>query len=256
MRYTAIMVAAFVGYGCTAKKLVVQNADTLLQIQIKKHLPLYSTQNKRLEKDIHLFLNQQKSYVKEAVPIFANLDLNSKKINEQYDALNEIYFRLALNFSKLMGSYMAMLDKKQQSEFKENLKEENQTLQNQSSDERQEKIHDRFKSLFGKITHEQVEILNAQKDYFEQRHKVRLNRRKKLHAKFWEIYKMDVSESSKAHEFYEAFEEYQVNYPENEKNKEILKKTASSLSDEQKEVFKRKMNELKEILSYYLETVY
>jgi FtsZ-binding cell division protein ZapB len=155
-----------------------------------------------------------------------------------------------------MGSYMAMLDKKQQSEFKENLKEENQTLKNQSSEERQEKIQERFKSLFGKISHEQVEILNAQKDYFEQRHKVRLNRRKKLHAKFWEIYKMDVSESSKAHEFYEAFEEYQVNYPENEKNKEILKKTASSLSDEQKEVFKRKMNELKEILSYYLETVY
>jgi hypothetical protein len=250
------MLAAFVGYGCTAKKLVVQNADTLLQIQIKKHLPLYSTQNKRLEKDIHQFLNQQKSYVKEAVPIFANLDLNSKKVNEQYDALNEVYFKLALNFSKLMGSYMAMLDKKQQSEFKENLKEENQTLKNQSSEERQEKIQERFKSLFGKISHEQVEILNAQKDYFEQRHKVRLNRRKKLHAKFWEIYKMDVSESSKAHEFYEAFEEYQVSYPENEKNKEILKKTASSLSDEQKEVFKRKMNELKEILSYYLETVY
>ena len=125
MRYTTIMLAAFVGYGCTAKKLVVQNADTLLQIQIKKHLPLYSTQNKRLEKDIHQFLNQQKSYVKEAVPIFANLDLNSKKVNEQYDALNEVYFKLALNFSKLMGSYMAMLDKKQQSEFKENLKEEN-----------------------------------------------------------------------------------------------------------------------------------
>jgi hypothetical protein len=83
-----------------------------------------------------------------------------------------------------------------------------------------------------------------------------LARRKELHKKFLKIYKLDLSEKSRADYFYEAFAEYQRSYPEGGKNIEILKKVIPTLSVSQKEVFEDKTNDIKDILNYYLETHY
>jgi len=233
--------------------MVAQNADIFVQAQIQKRLPLYSEQKEKLDKDVNKFLNEQKAFAREAIPVITSLELDVSKVDQKYDYLNSLYQKLALNFAKLMSKYMAPLDDKQQKDFEKTLKIENQALSRSSAESRLEKVTDRFETLFGFISEKQQKILAAQKNYFAERHKVRVSRREKLHDRFMEIYKMDVSQETRSNYFYEAFAEYQKNYPENAKNKEIIKSIIPTLSAGQKEIFEDKVNDLKEIINYYLE---
>ncbi len=256
MQATHICLLFILSSACTAKKIAVKNADLLLEHQIEKHLPLYSAQRKLLSHDVNEFLNEQKPFAKEAIPVITSMELDVNKVDEQYSYLHSLYVKLALNFSKLMSKYIAPLDQIQQKEFENSLKAENESLKYSKADDRLEKIEDRFESFFGTISDKQRKIIKEQKQYIEERHKIRLARRKELHKKFLEIYKLDLSEKSRADYFYEAFAEYQRSYPEGGKNIEILKKVIPTLSASQKEVFEDKTNDIKDILNYYLETHY
>ena len=256
MQLTSLFILAILAYGCAGKKLVTKNADILIELQIKKRIPLYSYQKDQLAKDVKEFLNNQKPLIKKSLPIISKIELNPEKVDEQYYSLNSLYQELALQFSKLMGKYMAILDSKQQKEFKENLESENRTLKRMNPDAQIEKILERMKSLFGTITGKQIELIKEQKSYFAGRHKLRVSRRELLHKEFFKIYKLDLSNESRASFFYEAFAKYQNNYPENPKNIELIKKILLTLNTDQKAGFKNKIKELKEIINYYLETSY
>lgn len=256
MKLVPLFLIAVLSYGCAGKKLVAKNADLLVELQIEKRLPLYSSQKDQLAKDVKEFLNKQKPLTKKSLPIISKIELDPEKVDEQYDTLNGLYQELALQFSRLMGKYMAMLDSKQQKEFKENLVGENRSLKRMDTDDQIEKAQERIESLFGTITEKQVKLIKDQKSYFEARHKIRLSRREALHEEFANIYKMDLSNESRAKSFYEAFAKYQREYPESPKNKELIKKILYTLNSDQKAVFTNKIKELKEIINYYLETSY
>lgn len=236
--------------------MAAQNIDLLIENQIEKRLPLYSAQKTALAKDVDKFLAEQKKFAHEAMPAIKSVELDANKIDRQYDHLDQIYRKLALNFSKLMSKYMAQLDGKQQKEFASNLKAENTTLARQSAEKRMEKIHERFETVLGTISDKQKAILIDQRANLDARHFTRLKRREALHAKFLEIYKLDLSPEARTKYFVEAFSDYQNSYPEAEKNKEILKLIVPTLSPEQKVELKKKSNDLQEIIGYYLETDY
>lgn len=256
MKIAPLFLITVLTYGCAGKKLVAKNADLLVELQIEKRLPLYSSQKDQLTKDVKGFLNNQKPLTKKSLPIISKIELDPEKVDEQYDTLNGLYQELALQFSKLMAKYMAILDSKQQKEFKENLEGENRVLKRMNSDDQVEKTQERIESLFGTITDKQMELIKKQRSYFEGTHKLRVSRRELLHEEFFKIYKMDLSDESRAASFYEAFANYQKNYPENPKNKELIKNILLTLNADQKAVFKNKIKELKEIINYYLETSY
>jgi hypothetical protein len=256
MRIAPLMILSLLGYGCAVKKMAASSADIVLEHQIQKRLHLYSAQKDLLSKDVKTFLNDQKAFAKEAIPIITSLELDVKKVDEHYDYLQKLYRKLALNFSKLMSKHMALLDSKQQKDFAEVLRSENNTMARSKSNDRMETIEERFETLFGVISDKQKKILEAKRAYFEERHKVRLSRREKLQQRFSEIFLADVSPESRANLFYEAFAEYQTTYPENAMNLDIIKSIIPTLSPGQKEVFEDKTNDLKDILNYYLETDY
>lgn len=256
MKLAPLIITAIIGYSCAAKKMAAQNADVLIQNQIEKKIPLYSAQKATLSKDIDKFLNDQKPFAKEVIPVINSIELDASKVDSQYDHLNSLYRRLALNFSKLMSKYMAPLDEKQQKDFSKNLKEDNQKIARQKGDEQIEKIEERFERLFGTISDKQKKIFEDEQKYLEERQALRLKRREQLHTKFEEIYKMDLSQDARAKYFLDAFTNYQNTYPDSPKNKEIIKAIIPTLSKEQKEVFEEKTNDLKEIIGFYLETDY
>lgn len=256
MRLTTLVLSAFLLAGCAAKKLAVSNADTLLENQIEKRLPLYDAQKTALAKDVDKFLNDQKPFAREAIPLITDVELDVSQVDGQYEKLKTLYNKLALNFSRLMSKYMAPLDEKQQKDFSRLLKEENHKLSRSKTDERMEKLYDRFELMFGSVSSEQKKILESYKDYFWERHKLRVKRREKLHDRFDEIFKIDLSEAGRAEEFYKAFEDFQQNYPDNEKNKEIIKKIIPTLSLAQKEAFEERTEDMQEIIRYYLEASY
>lgn len=242
--------------GCAAKKLAVSNADTLIEHQIEKRLPLYDAQETALSKDVDKFLNEQKSFAREVIPLVTDIELNVSLVDTQYDKLKSLYNQLALNFAKLMSKYMALLDEKQQKEFSRKLKEENHKLARMDTEELIEKHHDRMELLFGSISDEQKKIIKSYKDTFWERHKIRSERRNSLHQRFDEISKIELSQEGKEKALYEAFEQYQFSYPDNEKNKEIIKKLVPTLSLTQKEVFEERTKDMQEIIRYYLEANY
>lgn len=254
--FLLLLIALILGHGCAAKRLTARNADVLLELQIEKRLPLYYAQKTLLKKDVDRFLNEQKLYTKEAVSIISSIALDINQVDVQYNQLSALYQKLALNFSKLMSKYMAQLDDKQQKEFEITVKRENQTLELSKSDKRLEMAHDRFETVFGTISDKQKEILQKDEKYFEERHKFKLNRRQKLQAKFSEIYRMDISLQSRSQYFYEAFSDYLHNYPEADKDKEIIKRIIPTLSKSQKDAFEDRTNDLKDIINYYLEVHY
>lgn len=256
MKLAPLILTAIIGYGCAAKKMAAVNADVMIQHQIEKRLPLYSAQKDALSKDIDKFLNEQKPFAKEAVSAITSIELDVSKVDEKYDYLNALYKRLALNFSKLMSKYMAPLDEKQQKEFAKHLKEDNEKIARQKPDEQLEKIEERFEKLFGTISDKQKLIFASEKKYLADRQTIRLQRREKLHDKFQEIYKMDLSSDARSKYFFDAFSDYLNNYPEAEKNKEIIKAIIPTLSIDQRETFESKTNDVKEIIGYYLETDY
>jgi hypothetical protein len=246
----------FLGFGCAAKKMAVTNADFLLEAQIEKRLPLYAEQKEKLSKDVDLFLNQQKDFAKEVIPHITDIELDVKKVDPQYQHLKEIYKKLSLAFAKLMSKYMAILDEKQQKDFLRVLKEENHQMGRVKSNEQMTKLYDRLEILFGSLTEKQRTILRDHKTYLFERHQLRLERREKLHQRFREIYQMDLSKDSLADSFYTAFEEFQKAYPDDPRNREIIKAIIPTLTTSQKETFEERMKDLRELLGYFLEASY
>ena len=256
MRIAPFLLITCLGYGCAAKKMTAQHADVLLEHQIEKRLPLYSAQKEQLSKDVNKFLNAQKSFVKEAIPIITSIELDPKKVDDQYKKINALYNKLVTNFSAIISKYMTPLDEKQQKDFQKILEAENQALKSSKSNDRMEKLNERFEIMFGSISSKQRKLLKEHGPYLEERHKVRMDRREQLQDRFKDIFKMDLSKDAKQNYFNKAFTDYQENYPETSKNIEIIKDIIPTLSIEQKEVFEDKINDLKDILNYYLESTY
>ncbi len=252
MRITLLFLIAFLGYGCGAKKLAVENADTLISHQVNKRLPLYSTQRDQLSKDIDTFLNKEKPVAQEILPVIDEIDLKSpEKVEADYKKLEGFFVRISKDFTNFMSQYMAKLDAKQQKDFFKNLDDENREILKKEKEDRIDSIEERFEMFMGSINSKQKQIIRDYSDYYHDRAKERLTRRVKLHDKFKAIYSHDSSEESKVKEFQEAFNEYQVESLKGNKNLEILKKVLPTVSAEQREHFRKEAQEVKDLLRYY-----
>lgn len=255
MKILPLVITSFLAYGCAAKKIAAENADYFIERQIEKRLPLYSFQKKELSQDVNAFLNSQKETTQQALPLLS-IEFDAAKTDQRYDELETVYNKYVASFSQLISKYQAQLDQKQQKEFEETLKKENKDLAKASNDDRLEKFQDRFKTLFGSISPEQVKMIKSYKSQITERHESRLDRRKKLHVRFSEIYQMDLSPSDRVESFVTAYTDYQKSYAYALKNKEMIRQMIPTLSQKQKVFFDEKIKDFKEILSYYLAAEY
>lgn len=252
MRVTLLIVFLLIGYGCAAKKMAVDNADTLINYQIGKRLPLYSEQKTQLDRDIDSFLNKQKPVAMEIIPIIDDINLKQpEKIESQYKKLEDYFIRLSNDFTVLLSKYMAKLDGKQQKKLFETLDDENREILKKEKEDRIDGVEDKFTAFMGSINGKQKQIIRENADYFHERAKDRLERRIRLHESFKLIYNKDLSESSRANEIQEAFTKYQKDAISGNKNLELLNKILPTVSPEQREHFRKEVEEIKDILKYY-----
>lgn len=252
MRVIVLIMVVLLGYGCAAKKLAVENADTLITHQITKRLPLYSAQKEQLAKDVDQYLDETKPMSQEMIPVIDQIDLKStSNIESQYTKLEKYYKEISKSFSKLMSKYMAKLDNKQQKEFFETLDDENRQILKKEKEDRIDQVEERFEMFLGSINSKQKQLVREYADYFHERSKKRLDNRLELHQQFKSIYSHDTSESSKADLFQDQFVKYQDKSLESNKNAEILKKVVPTLTEGQREYFKEQAQEVKSLLKYF-----
>jgi len=241
---------------CATQKFVAQNADFILERQVSKRIPLTSEQRTVLTRDIKRFLNSEKEQLKQAIPLIQKIQNDPEQMSFLYQELSNIYKVIAYDFSKMVCDHLIELDKGQQKEFFAILTKENLEISRKQSQDNLELIQTRFEDLTGEISKEQKRIINSYSSYFEERQKTRIANRKRLATRLEEIYAMELSKKDKEKFFIDAFKEYQSKTFSGIKHDEIIVKVLPTLTNNQKKELKKKAQDLKSILNYYLETDY
>ncbi|MES2526956.1 MAG: hypothetical protein V4598_07700 [Bdellovibrionota bacterium] len=242
---------------CGPKKVAVKYADTYIETQVEKRLPLYDSQEEALSKDIDKFLNGHKEKARQILPILAKVDLERPaSLDEQYPKFSETYLDIASDFSKILARHMSVFDKKQQKDFLKKMREENNDLFTKGRKERQEKVESRVRSLLGTVTDDQKKILKANRKTFDEQIVVRSERRSKLHTAFKDILEQEISSEAKEKLIHEAFIAYQKESLSDTRSLTIAKAFMPTLKPIQKENIRARLGELEEILTYFVETVY
>ncbi len=242
---------------CGPKKVAVKFADTYIESQVEKRLPLYSAQEEVLAKDIDKFLNEHKEKARQIIPILGKVDLEEpSSLDEQYPELQRTYLDIASDFSKILSRHMAAFDKKQQKDFLRKMREENDEMITKGREERQEKVTSRVRSLLGTITDEQKKILKENKKVFDQQIVTRSERRSKLQSNFKVILDQKISAEAKEKLLHDAFIAYQKESFSDTSTLTIAKTFMPTLKSIQKENIRIRLGELQDILNYFVETVY
>ncbi len=242
---------------CGPKKVAVKYADTYIETQVEKRLPLYDSQEEVLSKDIDKFLNEHKEKARQIIPILSKVDLERPaSIDEQYPKFSAAYLDIASDFSRILARHMSVFDKKQQKEFLQKLREENNDLFTKGRKERLTKVESRVRSLLGTVTDEQKKILKDNEKVFDEQIVTRSGRRSKLHTDFKGILEQEISAETKEKMIQEAFIAYQKESLADTRSLEITKAFLPTLKPIQKENVRIRLGELEEILKYFVETVY
>lgn len=243
---------------CGAKKVAVKYADSYIETQVEKRLPLYDSQEAALSKDIDKFLNEHKDRVKAILPILEKIDFNrAASLDEQYPKFAEAYESIAADFSRILARYMAQFDLRQQKEFLKKLRQENNDIFTKDRHERREKIESKTRSfLGGELTKEQIAILKENGKTFDDQVVTRVERRAKLHTEFKNIMAQEISVEAKEKLIYDAFIAYQKEALTNTKNLEIAKAFVPTLTVSQKKALKQHLADVQEIVGYFLDTAY
>ncbi len=242
---------------CGPKQVAVKYADTYIETQVEKRLPLYDSQEEVLSKDIDKFLNEHKEKARQIIPILGKVDLEKpSSLDEQYPKFAETYLDIASDFSKILARHMAAFDKKQQKDFLKKLREENNDLFTKGRKERMTKVESRVRSLLGTVTDDQKKILKDNRKIFDEQVVNRSERRSKLHNSFKEIMEQEISKETKEKMIHEAFISYQKEALADTRSLGIAKVFLPTLKPIQKENVRLKLGELEEILNYFVETVY
>ncbi len=242
---------------CAAKELVVRNADTMLEYQVTKRLPLTSHQKNELQKDVDLFLNQEKKIAEEMLPVIDQIKLgSSEEVKPIYKKFESFYRKISSDFSTLMARYMVKLNEKQQKEFFENMKDENERYASKTQKERREDAEEALEKFIGKLSETQSGVIRSYDQFFRKQLRTRLTRRVALHEKFKTVMSSGSSSAEKEKELHRIYIAHQeVNFSES-KTLEIIQKFIPTLSAEQKDMFREKTREVKEILRYFIQSTY
>ncbi len=242
---------------CAAQKVAVKYADSYIERQVEKRLPLYDRQEEILSKDIDKFLNDHKDEVRKIIPIFDKVSLEDPaSLDEHYPKITSAYLALAKDFSKILAKHMSVFDGKQTKDFLERMRVENNDILMRDRKERREKIEKRVESILGSLTKEQKKILKDHSKTFDEQVVIRSERRSKLHSEFKSILEQEISHETKEKMIFDAFVANQEEALSDKKNLEIAKAFIPTLKPDQKKNLRIRIAELEDILNYFVETAY
>lgn len=258
MKTIVFLMLLLLGHGCALKKFAIDHADNLITHQVTKRLPLKTEQEQQLDRDVDLFLNDSKPMAREILKILKELSFETpEKLEDQYSQLEKDYLRIATDFSAMISRPMARLDKDQQKAFFKKLKEDQQRVEKQQNDdEREKRFQERFNFFLGSMNSSQEKLLVEYNDYFKERSRLRLSRRKDLRESLKTIFEKETTSEEKEKLITEAFKHYQKESLTGNKNLEMIKKLIPTLSSKQIDHFKQKKKEIQELLEYFIKKIY
>lgn len=258
MKVFILTICFYLLYSCAAKKLAVKHADTFITHSVEKKLPLNPKQEAQLAKDVDHFLMKKKPKAQELLPLLDKMDPSNPTLFEEiYDSLLVSYRGVAQDFSELLAKYIVDLDEKQLKTFFKKLSDDRKEKEKKDKEARLSDLKRKVEKLFGALTKEQEKFLQSHADYFQRKGDLQLKRKEKLHDNIESILGQKQSLETKKELVVKAFMNYQDESIESSKeNLPLVKEFSPTLSQKQKEFFREKVRDLKEIIGYYLEAQY
>lgn len=258
MRIFFLCLSLFLLYSCAAKKLAVKHADTYITYSVEKKIPLNKQQENKLAKDVDQFLIKKKIAAQEMLPLIDKIDPEKPILfAEIYDTFLTSYREIAEDFSNLLAKYIVDLDERQQKVFFQRLSKDLKTKKEKNSDQRFSDMKRKIERLIGSLSSDQEKFLKENARYFERKGALQNERKEKLHVRLESILNQDSSPNTKKELVVEAFMNYQdEGILSSKENINLVKEFTPTLTLKQKEFFREKVRDLKEIIGYYLETQY
>lgn len=243
---------------CAAKKLAVDHADTFIETSVEKRLPLTSSQKKELSKDVDKFLEQNKEVGRNVLPLIDQINLEDpSQLDDLYDKFLAHYKTIAHSFSQILAKHLARLDAYQQKKLFEKLSDENKEMKRKEAIDRAKGLESKVEKLVGNLSEGQTKFFSDNANHLQQKAEAKLERRKELQTKLKEILSQDLSTESKQNQIQELLANYQEKGVEfSRTNLPLIKQFIPSLTPKQKETFRQKMRDVKEMIGYYLEADY
>jgi hypothetical protein len=243
--------------GCAARKLVIRNADSIIEMAVRKRIPLSSEQRQELSRDIDQLLTQYKDEGRQLLPVVDEIDLSDPdKTEKHYLQLSGLYLQVARDFTGMLAKHLARLDSTDQQSFFKELTKENRELEKKQKKDRLKDFNGRFSWFFGSVSQEQKDLFNSYTGYFNQRYKLRLEERRQLQANLKSIYASVTQEEARRSAIHTALMDFQNNRVDDPTNLEIIKKFRPTLSTKQLQHLQDKKAEMKDIINYYIQVNY
>jgi hypothetical protein len=259
MRIFILIMSLFFLYSCAAKKFAVRHADTYITHSIEKKLPLNKQQEKLLAKDVDHFLMQKKIVAQEMMPLIDKIDPEKPTLfDEIYDSFLGSYRSIAKDFSGILAKYIVDLNPSQQKVFFRRLSEDLDSKKEKDSQERLSDMTRKIEKLVGPLSKDQEKFLNDHSSYFQKKGMLQIKRKEQLHQRLNSILTQDSPlTDTKKDLVVEAFMSYQdESILSSKENISLVKEFIPTLSLKQKEIFRERVKDLKEIIGYYLEAQY
>ncbi len=159
--------------------------------------------------------------------------------------------------SSHLAKHIASLDASQQKKFFEKLADENESMLQKKNSAKVEQMEDKVEKLIGSLNKQQEKFFDDHQSYIGQKSKARLDRREKLHGQLKTILKQEPDVAIKQSKIEEVFATYQSESIEaSYSNLPLIKEFLPSMSAQQKEYFRARVQDLKEMINYYIEAEY
>jgi hypothetical protein len=248
----------FMLFGCAAKKLVIRNADTMIEMAVTKRITVAGPgQRKELARDIDQLLNQYKAEARSLLPVVDELDLQSaEKTEKHYLAISGIYLQGAREFTGMLAKHLARLDSQGQKHFFNQLEKENKEIEKKELKERSKDFGDRLRWFFGTVTQQQKDLLASYNPYFKERVQQRLSMRRELAAKIKEAFAKEAAVETRQATLHGLLMDFQTTRLDDATNLEIIKKFRATLTEDQHKHFQGQREEVKELIHYFMQMDY
>lgn len=174
------LIAFFLLSGCALKSLLVSNLDWVITQRADQALFLYGEQEDAFQKDIKVFLNEQKSLIRDFQGKLSSADIKKDDLEEKAQQARSYYITIVDKLAPLLSKYIISLDGKQLEKMRASFIEENQEIEEEISAFSVEKVYDRYERYLGPLTKQQKSILKQNQNIYIALKRERLGRRLKV----------------------------------------------------------------------------
>lgn len=208
MKVFYLILLGLIATSCVIEDYIISQMDFYLAKRTRNSIHLPYKYQDLIRKDIKEFIKSHKGEEKLLIKELNRIDFQNVNLNPTVDLLNEQYYKIAVDYSKILAKYMTVISKSEQESFFRDENEKNLEIKEQMEDQDFNRYLRRYRFFFGELTQEQVKLVESKIKFMRERSSIRLRRRKGLQSKLQTIFSQELDKSEKEKQIHDVFVKY------------------------------------------------